>query len=112
MVMVCPTSWWERPSSPTATLEGSFSVYLGDTQAPISIATYESQVLGGRLGTSVAIPGDVNGDGFDEVLVGGPGLVETGTLQGGALLYSGGRTGLAATPFLSARGPAGLGLHL
>jgi hypothetical protein len=54
-----------------------------------------STVEGGRYGFSVATAGDVNGDGFADVIVGAPG----GYLQanhGAALVYLGGIDGLAS----------------
>ena len=44
-------------------------------------------------GYSVAVAGDVNGDGFDDVLVGGPGNAEATGSVGRAWLFLGGRDG-------------------
>jgi hypothetical protein len=50
------------------------------------------------LGFAVAGAGDVDGDGFDDVLVGAPGMVDGETGEGEALLYAGGEAGLEALP--------------
>ncbi len=56
---------------------------------------------GGGFGGSVASAGDVNGDGFADVIVGAP-LV--GTYTGRVHLFLGGATGLATTPATSITG--------
>ena len=47
------------------------------------------------FGTSVATAGDVNGDGFADVVVGATG---TSAYAGGAYVYLGGASGLASSP--------------
>jgi hypothetical protein len=50
---------------------------------------YESNVAGARLGHSVALAGDVNGDGFDDVIVGAPGYTNGQRGEGRALVFHG-----------------------
>jgi len=52
--------------------EGRAYVYLGSAAGPSAVAdwTAESDQAGARLGRSVATAGDVNGDGYSDVIVG------------------------------------------
>ncbi|MCB9698671.1 MAG: FG-GAP repeat protein [Alphaproteobacteria bacterium] len=50
------------------------------------------------FGESVALAGDVNGDGYDDVLVGAPGHSNGELEEGGAFLYLGSPTGLQLVP--------------
>jgi hypothetical protein len=58
---------------------------------------------GSELGHSVEL-GDVDGDGFDDMLVGAPASSALGADQGAAYLYGGASTGLSTTPVWSATG--------
>ena len=55
----------------------------------------------GRFGTSVASAGDVNGDGYSDVIVGADGVA---TDQGAAYVYYGSSTGLTTTPAVTLNG--------
>ncbi|MCK5015938.1 MAG: FG-GAP repeat protein [Candidatus Peribacteraceae bacterium] len=52
--------------------------------------------FGGGFGFSVSTAGDLNGDGFDDIIVGSPGVDYSKT--GAAFFYLGSSTGLASTP--------------
>jgi len=72
--------------------------------------TAESDRPGARLGVSVESAGDVNGDGFDDLIMGAPDYDASGTRAGRVFAYYGSATGLGATPDWSAdAGIAGLG---
>src|SRR4030095_4840869 len=58
----------------------------------------ESNALDAVLGSSVAWAGDVNGDGYADIVVGAPGYENGQHLEGGAFVYYGSPSGPAATP--------------
>jgi hypothetical protein len=60
-----------------------------------------------NLGFAVATAGDVNGDGYADVLVGVPGFNSPSTAQGAAFLYLGSSSGLFTSPSWEAHGGAG-----
>jgi hypothetical protein len=61
------------------------------------------------FGSAVASAGDVNGDGYDDVLVGAPYKRDpsTGDVIGQALLYLGSASGLSSTPAWTIEGSGG-----
>ena len=80
---------------------GEASVYLGSAGGLANLPAWSVQgsLSYFNLGFSVATAGDVNGDGYSDVIVGEPGL-ENGQFQineGGALVYLGSAGGLAST---------------
>ena len=81
--------------------EGAAFVFLGGPTGvsgndPASAATrIESNQLGAKLGTSVAGAGDVNGDGYADVIVGAPLYYAGETEEGAAFVFHGGPTGIA-----------------
>src|SRR5262249_46836062 len=66
--------------------------------SPTPIFTVESNVAGARLGFSVATAGDVNGDGFSDVLFAAPFLSDDQTSEGRVYLFTGSGQGLHTTP--------------
>jgi hypothetical protein len=65
--------------------------------------TAESDQAGAEFGVSVAMAGDVSGDGYADVIIGAHKLTNSHTLQGRAYVYQGSATGLAATPLWTAQ---------
>ncbi len=86
--------------------EGRVYLYLGSLHGlpTTSDWTFESNQKEAHLGYSVAGGGDVNGDGFDDVLVGARWYSDTLSNEGAAYLFLGSPTGLGNTPDWTAVG--------
>ncbi len=84
--------------------EGQAQVHMGRSSglAPFGPWTADGSAAGIEFGTSVAGAGDVNGDGYSDVIVGAPGFDNGQVDEGRAFLFLGGANGLAATPAWSA----------
>jgi hypothetical protein len=80
--------------------EGQAWVYRGQaTGLQTAPAWYkQSDNPGAQFGYSVGTAGDVNGDGYDEVIVGAPYWHNPQTDEGGAFVYAGGSGGLLSAP--------------
>jgi hypothetical protein len=86
--------------------EGRAFLYLGSA-AGLALTpswTAEGDQTGAFFGTSVATAGDVNGDGFADVMVGAPQFDNGQTDEGRALVYHGSPSGLGASPTWTAEG--------
>jgi hypothetical protein len=82
------------PSAITANgNSGLVRVYSG-SNAPTTLAVFNGAEGGERFGHSIAAVGDLNNDGFDELLVGAPQSSINGAGSGRVVLYSG--AGIAA----------------
>jgi hypothetical protein len=89
-----------------AAREGRAHLYLGTASGLATTFAWsvESDQMNGFLGNSVASAGDVNGDGFDDVIIGVSGF-EIGEMdEGAARVYHGSPAGLATTPAWTATG--------
>jgi hypothetical protein len=96
------------------TNEGAAFVFLGSASGitdgnPLTAhAQLESNEDYAGFGFSVASAGDVNGDGFDDVVVGGPGLHSNSTGHGIVLVFHGSSTGIhpaTASSVIAGPGP-------
>jgi hypothetical protein len=86
--------------------EGAAFLYHGSA-AGLAITpawSVESNDVDGYMGYAVGTAGDVNGDGFDDVIVSHYYFDNGEGNEGRALVYHGSATGLAATPAWSAEG--------
>ena len=97
---------WNGPQTDS----GRAHLYLGSEfgvfQPPAW--TQEGTGLLERYGHAVASAGDVNNDGYGDVLVGAPYLPQTGSESGQAFLYLGSATGLdTVAAWTGSAGPAG-----
>ncbi|GMU94775.1 MAG: hypothetical protein AMXMBFR50_02920 [Ignavibacterium album] len=79
--------------------EGSAFVYHGSATGLSTTVnwTAESNQVDARFGISVSTAGDVNGDGFSDVIVGAPYYDNGQTDEGSAFVYHGSATGLSIT---------------
>jgi hypothetical protein len=86
---------------------GRAYVYLGSASGIVSQPSFTltgPDGVNGSFGRSVASTGDVDGDGYADVIVGAPGASGTGK----AYIYRGGATGLPTQPSLTLNGPGDL----
>jgi hypothetical protein len=86
--------------------EGRAFLYIGSGQpVPLSISWFhQSNVASSRLGASVGSAGDVDGDGFSDIMVGEPGYAGDFTDEGRARIWRGSSIGLVDPPFFTAVG--------
>jgi len=80
--------------------EGRAYVYLGSATGLAATPSwmYENDLAGSELGESVASAGDVNGDGYSDVIVGGFKYSQPEIKEGVAYLFLGSPSGLSWTP--------------
>ncbi len=80
--------------------QGAAFVYHGSASGPSATAdwTVEGDQADAWFGNSVATAGDVNGDGYTDVIVGAPRYDNVETNEGRAYVYHGSASGLSATP--------------
>ncbi|MGH7724467.1 MAG: FG-GAP-like repeat-containing protein [Candidatus Eiseniibacteriota bacterium] len=86
--------------------EGRAFVYLGSA-AGLSVSpawTAESNQEGAAFGIEVATAGDVNGDGYSDVVVSATNYSNGQTNEGRAFVYLGSAVGLSASPAWTAEG--------
>ena len=86
--------------------EGRAWVYLGSRTglSPTPSWTAEGDQAGAGFGASVGTAGDVNGDGYADVIIGAPGYSDDQKGEGRVFVYLGSAGGLSATPAWTADG--------
>lgn len=87
---------------------GSASLFLGRRTNVLEASTWTPVGQGASFGAAVAGAGDVDGDGFSDVLVGAPRFSNGEPSEGRALLYRGGDAGLLNQPTWSIESNQGL----
>ncbi len=80
--------------------EGRAYVYHGSASGPVPVPAwvFETNTVQGQVGWSVASAGDVNKDGYDDVIVGAPYFSNDLTYEGRAYVFYGSAAGLATAP--------------
>ncbi|MBK9226691.1 MAG: FG-GAP repeat protein [Ignavibacteria bacterium] len=80
--------------------EGKTFLYFGSALGLSSNYdwTFESNQANGQLGNSVSTAGDINGDGYSDVIVGAHTYSNGQSAEGSAFLFHGSLTGLSLTP--------------
>jgi hypothetical protein len=88
------------PRRENAPGQGRVYLYLGGPTGPSTVADWSaSSVLPAELfGYAVARAGDVNHDGFDDVVIGARAFYDGQANEGRAIAFYGGSSGLASTP--------------
>ncbi len=85
--------------APNAGGGGKAYLYLGSPEGLSTLPAWQIAGANGEsLGNSVSTAGDVNGDGYSDVIVGAPGTGLSPQGPGRACVYLGSITGLATTP--------------
>jgi hypothetical protein len=81
------------------TNEGAAFVYFGSASGinVVAAAILESNQVNAQMGRGVASAGDVNGDGYSDVIAGSPQYDNTESNEGAAFVYHGSATGLNTT---------------
>jgi hypothetical protein len=87
---------------------GEAYVYYGSSSGLSATPDWSDQgeAASDRFGYSVASAGDVNGDGYADVIIGAYANDDGGSLAGEAYVYHGSSSGLSATPDWSDQGEA------
>jgi hypothetical protein len=88
-ILFTPTA----PSIPIISVDaGSAYIFAGSSTGPTSESEWAEHFIGtnANFGRCVAGAGDVNGDGFADVIIGAPGYVSDTQILGRAYLYLGG----------------------
>jgi len=92
--------------SSTYRSEGTVFVYLGSPSGVIT--TPQRMLVGGsawaKFGAAVGSAGDLDGDGYAEIVVGAPGYTDDQPAEGAVFLYLGTPAGVGANPIWRSEG--------
>jgi len=89
---------------------GAAFVFLGSASGPSQYEhrlLYPNDVSGSYFGAAVSSAGDVNGDGYDDIIIGAPHHHQNLGYEGAAYLYYGSAGGLMENPAWVKIGPVG-----
>ncbi|MFA7379458.1 MAG: FG-GAP-like repeat-containing protein [Bacteroidia bacterium] len=83
--------------------EGAFFIYHGTASGLSTTAALmvESNQASARMGQSVACSGDVNGDGYSDVVIGIPFYTSGQSNEGATMIYHGSSTGIGGSPIIT-----------
>ncbi|MFN0151940.1 MAG: FG-GAP-like repeat-containing protein [bacterium] len=86
--------------------EGQVSLYLGAPGGASATPAWigEPDLASVQFGAAISTAGDVNGDGFDDIIVGAPLFANGEAGEGRVFVYAGSDTGLVRTPAWIAEG--------
>jgi uncharacterized repeat protein (TIGR01451 family) len=86
--------------------EGRAFLYHGSASGPATIPDWsaEGDLADAWFGSAVGRAGDVNGDGYSDVIVGAPGYANPDLFEGAAFVFHGSASGLSATAAWSREG--------
>lgn len=89
-----------------SSLAGRAFVFHGSVRGLSTVPNWSAEggQINANFGESVASAGDVNGDGYDDVIVGADGYSNGQTSEGRAFVFHGSRAGLSSTPNWIAEG--------
>ena len=91
---------------------GRVDVFFGGPGGlpPTPSQTFIGPVAGGQFATSIATAGDIDGNGFDDIVVGAPFTMEFFAEEGAVYVFEGGPAGLSGPTWIRHGGVAGANL--
>ncbi len=93
--------------------EGAVRLYLGTGSGldPNYDNHDEANSIGAQFGRSVAVAGDVNGDGYADIIAGAPNYTDNLSMQGMAYLWIGSADGIGATRHWAVAGGSAIAMY-